>query len=61
MAYADIFEGFPPELRLPITRLVDALKEEFGVRRTDFEALRAIVRDLAEAQKRTEVRLEEQA
>ena len=58
MAYAEIFEQFPPELRLPIARLVDALNEELGARRTDFEELRAIVRELAEAQQRSEVRLE---
>jgi hypothetical protein len=61
MQYADIFAEFPPELRLPLARLVDALKAEFGVRRTDFEELKAVVRDLAEAQKRTELRVEELA
>jgi hypothetical protein len=59
MPYAEIFEQFPPELRLPIARLVDALKEELGVQRTDFAELRAIVRELAEAQQRTELRVEE--
>jgi hypothetical protein len=58
MPYAEIFEQFPPELRLPVARLVDALKEELGVRSTDFDELRAIVRELAEAQQRTESRLE---
>jgi hypothetical protein len=61
MAYAEIFEQFPPELRLPIARLVDALKEDFGVQRTDFEELKGVVRDLAEAQRRTELRIEELA
>jgi hypothetical protein len=28
MAYAEIFEAFPPELRLPIARLVDILMDE---------------------------------
>lgn len=59
MPYAEIFEAFPPDLRLPIARLVDALKEELEVRRTDFEELRGVVGDLAEAQKRTEIRMEE--
>ncbi|MGH7966464.1 MAG: DUF3782 domain-containing protein [Candidatus Binatia bacterium] len=61
MQYAEIFEKFPPELRSPIARLVDALKEELGVRRTDFEELKSIVRDLGQAQQRTELRLEELA
>jgi hypothetical protein len=61
MAYAEIFERFPPELRLPIARLVDALREDFGVQRTDFEELKGVVRDLAEAQRRTELRIEELA
>jgi hypothetical protein len=61
MAYAEIFAEFPPELRLPIARLVDTLRDELGISRTDFEELKAIVRDLAQAQQRTEVRLEELA
>jgi hypothetical protein len=61
MQHAEIFAEFPPGLRLPIARLVDALKEELGVSRSDFAELKAIVRDLAEAQKRTETRVEELA
>jgi hypothetical protein len=75
MSSTEIIESFPPELRLPLTRLVDALKEELGVKRTDFEDLKALVRDLvhvqrqageqivelAQAQKRTEERVEELA
>jgi hypothetical protein len=61
MTYAEIFSAFPSELQLPIARLVDALKEEFGVKSTDFAELKGVVRDLAEAQKRTEGRLEELA
>jgi hypothetical protein len=61
MAYADIFAEFPPELRLPVARLVDALRDELGVSRTDFEDLKAVVRELAQAQQRTEARLEELA
>jgi hypothetical protein len=61
MAYAEIFEAFPSELRLPIARLVDTLREELGTSRADIDALKAIVRDLAQAQARTEVRLEELA
>jgi len=58
MMYAEIFGEFPPELRLPIARLVDALREEMGVSRTDFEELKTIVRELAQAQQRTETRVE---
>jgi hypothetical protein len=61
MAYAEIFAEFSQELRLPIARLVDTLRDELGIGRTDFEELKAIVRDLAQAQARTEVRLEELA
>ena len=61
MSYAEVFEAFPSELRLPIARLVDVLKAEFEVRRADFEDLRAAVRGLTEAQTRTEIRLEELA
>jgi hypothetical protein len=58
MAYAEIFEGFPPELRFPIARLVDTLREELGTSRADIDELKAIVRELAQAQARTETRLE---
>ncbi|MGE0825738.1 MAG: PD-(D/E)XK nuclease family protein [Candidatus Binatia bacterium] len=61
MSYTEIIESLPEELRVPIARLVDALKDELGVKRADFDELKAIVRDLAEAQKRTEVRIEELA
>lgn len=54
MPYAEIIEGFPAELRFPVARLVDELRQELGVQRVDFEELKAIVRDLAEAQKRTQ-------
>lgn len=61
MPYTEVFEAFPTELRLPVARLVDALKAEFEVRRSDFEALQVAVQGLAAAQARTEVRLEELA
>ena len=61
MTYSEIFETFPPDLRLPIARLVDTMKEELGVKRTDFEDLKTIVKELAQAQQRTEIRLEELA
>ena len=55
MAYAEIFADLPQELRLPIARLVDTLRDELAVGRADFEELKAIVRELAQAQTRTEV------
>jgi hypothetical protein len=64
MSLTTVLEEFPAELRLPLIRLVDELKTEFRVQRTDFDDLKAIVRDLAksqqelaEAQKRTESEL----
>jgi hypothetical protein len=53
MAYTGIFAELPQELRLPIARLVDTLRDERGIGRTDFEELKAIVRELAQAQART--------
>ena len=50
MSYAEVFEAFPSELRLPIARLVDALKAEFEVPRADFADLKAAMQSLAEAQ-----------
>jgi hypothetical protein len=61
MPYAEVFEAFPSELRLAVARLVDALKTEFEVKRTDFDELKGAVQQLAAAQARTETRLEELA
>ena len=61
MSYAEVFEAFPSELRLPIARLVDALKAEFEVPRADFADLKAAMQSLAEAQARTEMHMEELA
>jgi hypothetical protein len=66
MQYAEIFSQFPPELRESVARLIDALREDFGVRRSDFDELKTAVRELVqaqkeltEAQKRTENRIQE--
>jgi hypothetical protein len=61
MPYAEVFEAFPPELRLAVARLVDALKAEFDVKRADFDELQGTVQELAAAQARTETHLEELA
>jgi hypothetical protein len=61
MAYAEIFEGFPPELRCPIARLGDTLRGELGTSRADIDEPKAIARALAQAQAWTEARLEELA
>ena len=61
MPYAEVFEAFPEELRGAVMRLVDALKADLDVKRTDFEALRGAVQELAAAQTRTEARVEELA
>src|SRR6266542_2024793 len=61
MPYVEVFESFPPELRLAVARLVDALKAEFDVKRADFNELRGTIQELAAAQVRTETRLEELA
>jgi hypothetical protein len=59
MSYAEVFEAFPSELRLPIARLVDVLRAEFEVPRADFADLKAALQSLAEAQARTEIRVGE--
>jgi hypothetical protein len=56
MAYVEIFAELPQELRLPIAQLVDTLRDELGIGRTDFEELKAIVRELAQAQACTSCR-----
>jgi hypothetical protein len=59
MPYTEVFEAFPEELRPAVARLVDALNAALAGERTDFEALRGAVQELAAAQTRTEARLEE--
>ena len=46
MPYAEIIADLPTDLRSPMGRLVDALFGEFALKKTDFEELKAIVRDL---------------
>ena len=58
-SYTQIFERFPPELREPLAQLVEAIEEQLGIKRVDFEELKGIVRDLVQAQQRTEARMEE--
>ncbi|NOT54349.1 MAG: hypothetical protein HOP18_07070, partial [Deltaproteobacteria bacterium] len=50
MSYSTIIESLPAELRGPIFQLVNALKEDFGVKKSDFDELKAIVHELAVAQ-----------
>ena len=61
MSYAEIFETLPLELQQPIARLVDTLRADLEIKRTEFEDLKNIVRGLAQAQDRTEARVEELA
>ncbi len=65
MSYVQIVQRLPERYRPPLLELVEAvrkdLREELAVRRQDFDALRAVVQELAEAQKRTEQRVEELA
>lgn len=59
LSITEVLESFPTELRLSMARLVDALKEELQVTRSDFIELRTVVQELAEAQRRTEQGLED--
>lgn len=61
MPYTEIFAAFPSELQLPLARLVDTLKADLDLQRSDFAPLHTAVRELVTAQARTEVRLEELA
>jgi hypothetical protein len=47
MAYLEIFAELLQGMRLPIARLVDTLRYELAIGRTDFEELKTIIRDLA--------------
>jgi hypothetical protein len=52
MAYAEIFEGFPSELRFPIAHLVNTLREELGTSRADIDELKAMGRDWPKGRRR---------
>ncbi|RKY02840.1 hypothetical protein DRP77_07285, partial [Candidatus Poribacteria bacterium] len=62
MGYLEILERFPPELRGPISDLIEAVEERIirriGVTKEDFSRLESIVEQLAQAQKRTEEEVE---
>jgi len=61
MRIADVIKEFPEELQEPVTHLVEVLHSELGVTREEFSELKDVVKELAEAQKRTEQRVEELA
>ena len=65
MSLTTSLQNLPPELRPAMAELIDAMEQRFyeryGLQRTDFESLRSVVQELAEAQKRTEMRVEELA
>lgn len=64
----EVIDRFPNELQDPMLEFWGAVKESLGVKREDFTELKNIVfelaeaqKELAQAQKRTEVRVEELA
>ena len=65
MSYAAIIQDLPPDLQLTMLKLVEAVEQnmraQLAVRREDFDGLQTVVQELAEAQKRTELRVEELA
>jgi hypothetical protein len=62
MSYVQIVQRLPEEWRPVMLELVEVMekdmREQLAVRRQDFDALTAVVQELAEAQKRTEQRLD---
>ncbi len=59
----EAFEELPPELRGPLLKVVKAIERTVGdsVKREDFLELKAVVADLAQAQRKTEEKLRELA
>lgn len=58
---AQVIDEFPKELRTPVKHLYEVLKDEGWVSHEDFSGLKGVVSDLAEAQARTEDKVEELA
>lgn len=63
MSYMTAIETMPRDLQMPMLKVLDAfqrdMREQLAVRREDFDKLQNTVAQLAEAQKRTEQRIEE--
>ena len=61
--YLEAIEQLPEEFRFPVMKALELLREDLAdtVKKSDFEELKAVVKELAEAQKRTEERVEELA
>ena len=61
VSYVEIIESLPQDLQMPMLKLVEAverdLREQLAVRRQDIDDLRAVVAELAEAQRQSEARL----
>jgi len=57
--YIEAIEGLPVELKLPLMKAFELFREEIAetVKRSDLEGLKAVVRELAEAQRGSEQRL----
>ena len=58
---AEVIRHFPSDLQDPMLQFWEVMKDEIGVKREDFSELKSIVLELAEAQNRTEHRVEELA
>jgi hypothetical protein len=54
--YLEAIETPPSEIKLSLIKAFELFKEEIAesLKRSDFQELKAVVRELAEAQKRTE-------
>ena len=65
MSYSAIIHRLPQDIQYPMLELVEVMQQEmrtqYAVRRQDYDDLRAAVLELAQAQARTEQRLEELA
>lgn len=63
MSYLTLIQELPRDLQLTMLRLVESveqnIREQYAVRREDFDALKSVVQDMATSQNRTEQRVEE--
>lgn len=58
--YLEAIDELPNEIKLPLMRVLELFREDIAetVKRSDFEELKSVVKELAEAQKKTEQRLD---
>ena len=60
-SFKNVIDKFPPEVKDGVIELYDFFREEFGIKREEFEKLKEVIEKLIFAQQKTEERLNQLA